>query len=229
MGIIRNLLFHAGDVVWRYGLPIAWLFENGIWKNARLVKGVSREWREGKSDAEVKPGWEKLGVKFIHAKRARSKSAELVGGLLQNLMERMPGYCGRDERRDCPEVTRRNKLDVEVRRVEPHGLFLSFDAWREQLGKLIETYNAATQQGDILQGLSPAQAFEAYWPHNDPPQKLDSTCWHLLAHYVSERVVGVEGIKFKIGGQDYIYRDENTTALRNQRVLAWFDPECPEL
>lgn len=211
------------------GLPRAWYFENGIWKNARLVKGAPREWSEGKSDAEVKPGWEKLGVRFIHAKRARSKPAELVGGILQNLMERMPGYCGRDERRDCPEVTRRNKLAVEAGRVEPHGMFLSFDAWHAELGKLIETYNAAVQQGDILKGMSPDQAFEACWPHDDPPQKLDSTCWHLLAHYVSERVVGVEGIKFKIGGQDYIYRDENTTALRNERVLAWFDPECPEL
>lgn len=212
----------------QWGLPIAWLFENGIWKNARLVKGAPREWSEGKSDAEVKPGWEKLGVRFIHAKRARSKPAELVGGLLQNLMERMPGYCGRDERRDCPEDTRRNKLAVEAGRVSPHGLFLSFDAWHEELGKLIETFNAAVQQGDILQGMSPDQAFEAYWPHDDPPQKLDSTCWHLLAHYVSKRVVGNEGIKFKIGNETYIYRDENSTGLRGESVLAWFDPECPD-
>lgn len=213
----------------QWGLPHTWLFENGIWKNARLVKGAPREWSEGKSWAALKPGWEKLGVKFNHAKRARAKPAELVGGLLQNLMERMPGYCGRDERRDCPEVTKRNKLAVEARRVEPHGLFLSFDAWDAELRKLIETYNAATQDGDILKGMSPDQAFESFWPHDDPPQKLDSTCWHLLAHYVSERVVGVEGIKFKIGGQDYIYRDENTSALRGKTVLAWFDPECPEL
>lgn len=212
----------------QWGLPHAWLFENGIWKNARLVKGAPREWSEGKSWAALKPGWEKLGVKFIHAKRARSKPAELVGGLLQNLMERMPGYCGRDERRDCPEVTKRNKLAMEARRVEPHGLFLSFDAWDDELRKLIETYNAAAQDGDILKGQSPDQAFESFCPHDDPPQKLDSTCWHLLAHYVSERVVGVDGIKFKIAGQDYIYRDANTSALRGKTVLAWFDPECPE-
>lgn len=213
----------------QWGLPRAWLFENGIWKNARVVKGAPREWSDGKSWAECKPGWEKLGVRFIHAKRARSKPAELVGGLLQNLMERMAGYCGRDERRDCPEITKRNKLAVEARRVEPHGLFLSFDAWEAELGKLIATYNANTQQGEILQGMSPDQAFEAFWPHNDPPTALDSTCWHLLAHYVSERTVGVEGIKFKIGGDTYIYRDESTSALRGKTVLAWFDPECPDL
>lgn len=224
--VIRTLM-NRTCAAW--GLPHAWYFENGIWKNARLVKGAPREWSEGKSWAALKPGWEKLGVKFIHAKRARSKPAELVGGLLQNLMERMPGYCGRDERRDCPEDTKRNKLAVEARRVEPHGLFLSFDAWDAELRKLIASYNAATQDGAILKGLSPDQAFETFWPHDDPPPRLDSTCWHLLAHYVSERVVGVEGIKFKVSGETYIYRDENTSALRGQTVLAWFDPECPEL
>lgn len=224
--IIRTLMNRTCA---QWGLPRAWLFENGIWKNAHMVKGAPRDWNEGKSWAEEKPGWDKLGVRFIHAKKARSKPAELVGGLLQNWMERMPGYCGRDERRDCPEVTKRNKLAVEAHRVEPHGLFLSFEAWDAELAKLIGHYNAAIQQGDILRGMSPDQAFEAYWPHDDPPSALDSTCWHLLAHYVSERIVGVEGIKFKIGGETYIYRDENTSALRGKTVLAWFDPECPDL
>jgi len=168
-------------------------------------------------------------VKFIHAKKARSKPAELVGGLLQNLMERVPGYCGRDERRDCPDDTRRNKLAVEARRIEPHGVFLSFDAWQDELDKLIEIYNQTMQQGTILAGNSPDRAFESRWPHDDPPAKFDASCWHLLAHYVSERTVGVDGIAFKIGGASYIYRDENSSALRGQKILAWLDPECPEL
>lgn len=224
--VIRTLMNRTCQ---EWGLPRAWIFENGIWKNAHLVKGPPREWSQGKSWAEYKPGWESLGVRFIHAKRARSKPAELVGGLLQNLMERCVGYCGRDERRDCPEATKRNKLAVESSRVEPHGLFLSFDAWETELGRLIAMYNASVQQGTILQGLAPDDAFKAHWPHNDPPMALDSTCWHLLAHYVSEREVKPDGIKFKIGAEQYIYRDANSSALRARRVLAWFDPDCPEL
>ena len=223
--VIRSLM---NRVCREWGLPRAWLFENGIWRRSRLVKGTPREWRDGQSDAELKPGWEKLGVRFIHAKRARSKPAELVGGLLQNLMERVPGYCGRDERRDCPAATKRNKLAVEARRVEPHGLFLSFDAWEIELGKLIATYNAAKQQGRILQGMSPDEAFEAHWQADDVI-KLDASCWHLLAHYVSERVVKADGITFKLNDVEYIYRDENSAALRSQKILAWFDPDCPEL
>jgi hypothetical protein len=141
--VIRTLM---NRVCSAFGLPRVWLFERGIWLNSLVVKGAPREWREGKSDTELKPGWERLDVRFIHAKRARSKPAELVGGLLQNLMERMPGYCGRDERRDCPEITKRNKLAVDARRIEPHGLFLSFDAWDAELAKLIATYNAAVRQ-----------------------------------------------------------------------------------
>lgn len=224
--VIRTLMNQACRA---WGLPRAWYFENGIWRNALLVKGAPREWSEGKSWGELKPGWDRLGVKFIHAKKARSKPAELVGGLLQNLMERVPGYCGRDERRDCPEETRRNKLAVEARRIEPHGIFLSFDAWHQELEKLINTYNNTVQQGRILNGLSPEQAFEAHWPHGNEPVKFDESCWHLLAHYVSQRTVGVDGITFRIGNQQYVYRDENSSNLRGREVLAWFDPECPEL
>lgn len=224
--VIRTLM---NRVCRQWGLPHVWYFENGIWRNARMVKGAPREWSEGKSWGEIKPGWAQLGVKFIHAKKARSKPAELVGGLLQNLMERVPGYCGRDERRDCPEDTRRNKLAVEARRLEPHGLFLSFDAWQDELSKLIAAYNGAMQQGTILAGMSPDQAFETCWPHNNPPARFDASCWHLLAHYVSERVVGVDGITFKIGGKSYVYRNESSSSLRGRRVLAWFDPECEEM
>jgi hypothetical protein len=167
-------------------------------------------------------------VRFIHAKRARSKPAELVGGLLQNLMERVPGYCGRDERRDCPESTRLNKLAVE-RRTEPHGLFHSFDAWEGELGRLIVQYNATVQDGRILSGKSPDQAFDAFWPRDNPPIEFDARCWHLLAHYVSEREVTKDGICFSIGGKKFEYRNDLTSAVRGKKVLAWFDPECPEL
>ncbi|MEY2466679.1 MAG: Bacteriophage Mu transposase [Verrucomicrobiota bacterium] len=224
--VIRTLM---NQTCRKWGLPRVWYFENGIWRNAHLVKGAPREWQHGKSWGELKPGWARLGVKFIHAKKARSKPAELVGGLLQNLMERMPGYCGRDERRDCPEDTKRNKLAVEARRIEPHGTFLSFDAWHDELGKLIDAYNHNVQEGSVLRGKSPDQAFESFWPHNDPPIAFDASCWHLLAHYVSERTVGVDGITFKIGNQPFVYRAANSSALRGRSVLSWFDPETPEV
>ena len=210
--------------------PDFWYFERGLWKSSNLVQGKPpREWRlANPSWEDTAHGWEKLGVRFIHAKRARSKPAELVGGLLQNLMERCPGYCGREERHDTPEETKRAKLAVDAKRENPSKHFYSFDQWVDVLGGLIDRYNAEKQEGRILDGRSPTQAFQEFWPHNRAV-KFDPLCWHLCAHYVSERKVTHEGIRFKLGKDWFQYNDEALGPYRNQTVLAWFDPGHPEL
>lgn len=144
-------------------------------------------------------------------------------------MHSVRGYCGRDERRDCPEMTTRAKLDVQFRRVKhPGELFLSFDEWNEQLGAIIERYNATSQDGRALQGLSPDEAFEKYWPHDNPPQRMDANCWHLVSNCVRPIKVTVNGICFRIGKNQFVYRNERTGQDRGKTVLAWFDPECPD-
>ncbi len=191
------------------GRPDVWYFERGLWQRSNLVKRrPPREWRLAHdSESETAYGWEKLGVRFIHAPRARSKPAELVGGLLQNLMEGCRGYCGRNERVDCPDETRKAILAVRARRVHPAQHFHSFDEWHVELGRIIGRYNAERQQGRILDGRSPDEAFEEFWPHDNPPVKFDPSCWHLCAHYVSERDVTVDGITFTVGKQQFAYFD----------------------
>lgn len=212
------------------GLPAVWYFERGIWKNAKLVKGESPAgWTDGLSWPETQVGWENVGVRFIHATRARSKPAERVGGLVQDLMEGVRGYCGRDERRDCPEITKRAIDDVKARRVShPGELFLSFDEWETELGRIVERFNANSQDGEVLAGLSPDEAFEAYWPNDNPPSKFGANCWHLVAHYVKQVPVTENGIAFRVGSQKFNYRNAQTGEDRGRQVLAWFDPECPE-
>ncbi|MGH7942461.1 MAG: hypothetical protein ACREFR_15445, partial [Limisphaerales bacterium] len=181
------------------------------------------------SPTEARTGWECLGVRFVYAKRARTKPVERVGGMLQSLMHGIPGYCGRDERRDCPEQTKRAIDDVQARRVEhPGELFLSFQEWDERLSGLMEKYNAESQGGGVLQGLSPEDAFQKFWPESDPPAKLDERSWHLLAHYVRRDHVKVNGITFRVGQKQYVYRNERTGQDRGKEVLVWFDPETPE-
>jgi hypothetical protein len=213
------------------GRPDCWYFERGIWQRSNLVKGRPPQgWRIAHdSSAETEYGWERLGVRFIHAMRARSKPAELVGGLLQNLMERCRGYCGRNEREDCPDDVKRAKLAVEGRRCHPSQHFHSFDEWHRELGQLIDRYNAEVQEGQILNHRSPNQAFEEFWPHNNPPAKFDPSCWHLCAHYMSEQDVTPDGISFQIGNQRFNYRDENLAPWRHRKVHAWFDPGHPEI
>ena len=226
--VIRTLM---NQVCASWGLPGTWLFENGMWRNAKLVKGDSPAgWTDGLSWPETQVGWEKVGVRFIHARRARTKPVERVFGLIQDLMEGTRGYCGRDERRDCPEVTKRAMDDVRARRVShPGELFLSFDEWETELGNIIERYNANSQDGTVLGGLSPNESFETHWPTDNPPSRFDANCWHLVAHYVKQVPVTTNGICFSVGSRKYVYRNERTGQDRGKQVLAWFDPECPEL
>ncbi len=224
--VIRTLM---NRICAELGLPESWYFERGIWKTAKLVKGEAPTgWQAAHSWLDAKVGWEKLGVRFVHATRARSKPVERVGGLLQDLMEGTRGYCGRDERRDCPLVTKQAMDDFKAGRFDhPGELFLSFDEWDTELGRIIDRYNASSQDG-VLQGLSPDEAFEANWPHNNPPTRLDATSWHLVAHYVKQVPVMTNGIFFRIGSRKFVYRNERTGQDRGKQVLAWFDPECPE-
>jgi len=181
------------------------------------------------SPLESKIGWENLGVKFSHAIRARTKPVERVGGLLQNRMHGVRGYCGRNEKIDCPEVTKRAMDDLKFHRVNhPGELFLSFDEWHAQLGQLIDHYNGESQEGKVLQGLSPDEAFKKFWPHENPPGRLDANSWHLVAHYVRPVPVTINGICFRIGSKSFVYRNERTGQNRGETVLAWFDPESPE-
>jgi hypothetical protein len=223
--VIRSL---DNQVCRKWGIPKYKLIERGIWKNSKVVKNAAPVgWVDAHAPAANDFGWEQLGVRIIHAKRARSKPAELVGGLLQNLMERVIGYCGRDERRDCPEVTRKNKLAVDGGRNHPEGLFLSFEEWKVKLQGLIELYNSTKQDGRILDGRSPDGAFQEFWPHDDPPTEFGGIHAHLYAHWVSRRAVTKNGISFKIGKEHYAYRVPQFAL--GETVLAWFDPESPEL
>jgi hypothetical protein len=225
--VIRTLM---NRVCRDHGIPGTWYFERGIWKRSLIVNGRAPVgWNDGLSPVEAQTAWEKFGVNFRYAMRARTKPVERVGGMLQDLMHGVRGYCGRDERRDCPEQTKRAIDDVQARRVEhPGELILSFEEWDNQLSQIIERYNAASQDGTILQGLSPNEAFEKFWPTDNLPAKLDERAWHLLAHYVRTVRVTANGISFRIGQKSFIYRNERTGQDRGKDVLAWFDPESPE-
>src|SRR5205823_6281806 len=123
------------------GVPDVWYFERGIWKRANAIKRphTPRGWEENTSWTDRKSRWEELGVRFIHATKARSKPIERVGGLLQDLMEGIRGYCGRNERKDCPDETKLHMQEVEARRVDhPSRYFMSFEEWVAKLGEIME-------------------------------------------------------------------------------------------
>jgi hypothetical protein len=136
---------------------------------------------------------------------------------------------GVESRVSAPSATKRAKLAVEAGREHPAKHFYSFEQWVEVLGGLIARYNDEKREGRILDGSSPNQAFEEFWPHDNPPVKFDAACWHLCAHYVRECDVKAGGISFDFGKDQFTYCDTALAAYRHRRVLAWFDPGHPEV
>lgn len=210
-----------------HGLPREGFYlEGGIWDNSRLLKGdkdADISWPE----AEL--GLRSLGLKFVRSRLPRSKPVERVIGALQDLLDGEPGNVGRDEMHERYERVQRNKMLAE--RGDPVALakFYTVDEWVERLAEICAQYNATPQDGKKLRGLSPDAAFEKFEKRDDPPIKLPAGCRYLLSHHKRPLRVTSNGITLRFGKQVYNYRNEQTGRVRGQMVLAWFNPELPEL
>jgi hypothetical protein len=219
---IRSLCTH---VFAEHGVPSVLAFERGIWESSSLIKGRDPAPFEF---TEVVQGLREFGIKFIHSIRPRSKTVERIGGLVQDLMEAEPGYCGRNERVDAPETLRKQMAEVEARKVHPSKYFYSYEDWHRRFGEIVNQYNAAPQQGRILAGMSPDEALVKLADVEDPPMQFSAGLRYLLAHDKRAAKVTLNGVTFQVGKQKFNYRGNEIAHLVGQDVLAWFDPENPE-
>jgi hypothetical protein len=152
---IRSLITQTAD---EHGLPIkGFYFERNIWERSRILTGVADAGPMSWGETEM--GMRGLGLRFIHANLPRAKLIEAVGGALQNLMEGLPGYVGRNEMVEKFERVQKSKREVESRKLHPDGLFLSEDQWADALENLCAQFNATLQNGKMTTGLSPDAAF----------------------------------------------------------------------
>jgi hypothetical protein len=219
---IRSLCTH---VFAEHGVPSVLQFERGIWESSTLIKGRNPAPFEF---TEVVQGLREFGIRFIHSIRPRSKTVERVGGLIQDLMEAEPGYCGRNERVDAPESLRKQMAEVEARKTHPGHHFYSLDQWYKRFGEIVDQYNATPQGGKILGGLSPDQALAKFADADDPPIQFSAGLRHLLAHDKRPVKVTLNGITIQVGKQKFNYRGREIAHLVGHDALAWFDPENPE-
>jgi hypothetical protein len=207
-----------------FGVPQVLYFERGLWKSATLLKGKTDPF----SFTEISQGLREFGIVFKHAIRPRTKAVERVGGMFQDIAEAEPGYCGRDERRDAPESLRRQMAEVEARKVHPSKYFYTFEQWHRRIGEIVNQYNAEPQQGHILAGLSPDQAFEAHMNQDDPPMQFTAAMRYRLAHDKRLARVTLNGVTIQIGKQKFNYRGQEIAHLVGRDQLVWFDPENVE-
>jgi hypothetical protein len=222
---IRTLITRVCD---EHGLPRkGFYFERGIWKNSRLLKGDPQA--DPLSFGETELGLRSLGLRFVHSKLPRSKPVERVIGAIQDLCEGEPGYVGPDEMHETFERVKKAKLQVDARKVHPSDHFYSLDEWVARLEEVCDLYNSTVQNGKMTCDLSPEAAFAKFTRTADPVIKLPASCRYLLAHHKRPLKVTSNGITLRFGKQVFNYRNEETGRLREQTVLAWFNPDMPEI
>lgn len=219
---IRNLTTIVADV---HGLPRkGFYYENGMWRTARLLHGRRDEinWHQ------TEMGLRGLGLQFRHAKLPRGKVIERVFGLLQNYLESEPGYAGRDERHDRFERVQDQISLVRRGKAEPSQFFLSEAEYLRRLVVIIDRYNNERQEGKYCPGLSPKEAFEKY--HGDEPRiRLGRSSRHLLASHKMRVRSGRNGISFRVGREQFTYKNWKTGELIGQELIAWFNVEDPAM
>lgn len=217
---IRNLTTIVAD---SYGLPRrGFYYENGMWRTARLLHGRRDEinWHE------TEMGLRGLGLQFCHAKLPRGKVIERVFGLLQNHLESVPGYAGRDERHDKFERVQEQLSLVRRGKAQPEDFFLSEPEYLKRLETIVRIYNEERQEGKYCPGLSPREALEKF--HGEEPRiRLGTSSRHLLASHKMRVRSGRNGISFRFGREQFTYKSKETGALRGEELIVWFNVENP--
>ncbi len=235
--------------------------EGGIWRKAKLVNtlaavgrremahsqpeiefGLSRKGTRffGEVDAPSTEMMGAVGIDFREVRAARGKIVERVIGVFSDLCSSLPGYCGRDERVDCPEATKKAIALVRARKARPEEVgFMMWTEFVSTMDATISKYNSTKQEGRRLTHpdlgyLSPEEAFGLYWNHADPPVKFDADCEILLSHPPVEAVVKSPNLRRKnfpcgfVEVRGNTYCDKQTAARIGEKLLAYHDPTLPE-
>ncbi|HEX3720643.1 MAG TPA: hypothetical protein VH595_22055 [Verrucomicrobiae bacterium] len=223
---IRTHFCQSADM---HGLPrkgVIW--ERGLWKNSKLVKGSATSDFVPADEAEL--GLRELGVRFIHRHSPKSKIIERVLGALQDRMPGEPGWCGRNEQTERFEEFYKLKLAVESGRVAPQEKLYSFEQWQERIGEICAAYNAEAQgQCSKLAGLSPELAYQQMQNQDEPPVKFGDSARYLLSTHRRPEVMKPNGITFRLGTRKFLYRGGRSGEFIGHKMLIWFSPESPDI
>lgn len=211
------------------GLPFKGMkYEQGIWKARNIAAQFS--W------TKIDESFARLGIslRLRHARGPKAKVIERVIGTAQNMMEHLPGYVGRDEMHVRYERVQKFLLSLKAvgqpvkGEVDPREMFLSKEEMADELVKVMRDFANEPQNGERLQGLSPAEAWKQLAP-NKPHTVLPESLRYLLSTHQSSQTVTSEGVKLKIGNiYQYYVAHEKLGALQGEKVHVYYDEDQPE-
>jgi hypothetical protein len=216
--VIRSLITKVHD---DWGLPRRrFRFEKGVWKSSKILKGDELE------TEHTEMGLREFGIKFSHAELAHGKPIVERGlGMLQNKMERLPGYASRNEITQPNEILAKQLREIEAGKVHPSTYLKSRDEWVQILNAIIIEYNSTPQEGKYCKGLTPLQCWNRNQNPSDPMVHLGLHARYLLANHRLSLKVSPKGIKLRdsLGGGLYVNAD--TGRLAGEKVLVWVNPD----
>lgn len=161
-----------GDTLDTYGVfvdennepEMTFLLEGGAWQGNDIVGH-----RVMPSDKQRFGGLRSLGknVKIQHAHGPRAKG--MIEGAfhqLQTASDDVPGYCGRDERKDCPEITREHLRlcgfgTKGIPHAHPRQFFMHITDYRKHVEGVMSDLNLERNDGKICGGMSPIEKLKS--------------------------------------------------------------------
>ncbi|MGI9086476.1 MAG: hypothetical protein ACR2HH_01845 [Chthoniobacterales bacterium] len=142
------------------GLPFRrFLFERGSWKSRAVSSAV--DWSRI-DDLFIREGVSFL-PKIVHATTPKAKIIERVIRAIQDRMDGLPGYVGRNQRLNGPERTaaamaQLRRFDQRLKAdIDPRKNFLTKEQFCAALEDAARRFNAEPQNGKMLPGISPEE------------------------------------------------------------------------
>jgi hypothetical protein len=221
----RDIIQLVRGVHETYGLPNQYiLFECGIWKRSRFISGEPSERNAGEICGGLQDVWP---VRHTYSPTGKA-IIERTFGLIQDRQEHVPGYTGRDMRKDCPEATKKAIAAVHAGRKHPREYFLHASQVMALLEDITETiHNERLGIRTVrIPGKTPKEVFDAR--DTTRMQRFGPESEHLFKTHRLERKITIDGIKLPDtlvpkAARPAVYRNEVTGQLLGRTVLAWVD------
>ena len=217
-----------GDVFDTFGLPAeGFVLEGGHWQS-QAVQGV----RTG-LDADIRiGGLESLGLRNVRSFDPRSKIIETMFNTFQHHMDRMPGFAGRDQRRDMGEDIKKRVALLRVKFPEhhPREWFPHISQLADAIKTAMENQNHERQDGKLLRGLSP---LEMWAEHNPQLRSIPDSAKWLYRSAMNVSKVTANGLRITRGSgpkMEVFYYDapEHLVPLQGRKVIVHWNDANPD-
>jgi hypothetical protein len=222
---IRSLILAVHD---SHGLPhTGYYFERGVWK-AGIIEDLAAKEASHNHWRETESGLANYNLQVRHATTPRAKTIEGLIRILQERQRSEPGYVSGNER--LHEMERMQDFIARARsgKVHPGEKLLEMSQWTKRLDEIFAEFNADPQNGKMLRGQSPSEAWQAGLD-SKPLRKLPDDARYLLATHCKRVKVHQHGIVLTIGKDKVVFCNDQTGPLIGREVLAFYNLECPDL